>query len=101
MTKGKFGEPWKEDQFGHLVDSSGTEIALGNPNGSADIWHMDRVLECVNALEGFDPQKVRALLEELILCDCGMDKGTPYPQRAAHNHWANKARECREDDDEQ
>lgn len=74
---GAFGEPWKQDDYGHTLDADGAVTAALNP---VDIDDHDflctraaRAVACVNALAGvadpgavrFDAERYRAICAQL------------------------------------
>lgn len=77
MKKGQFGEPWYEERndetFSQVFDQSDICVAQTiQPN---------RIVSCVNALDGLNPEKLQALIEaveqmaacERITCDNDCD----------------------------
>lgn len=107
----KYGEPWGVDGlYVHdmnkdsiKIESAWKEDYVANNFSEEGESNAERIVECVNALEGYSPGKVRELLEEL--CDPTKDLESQKNLNSDYwmgikkerSIWTNKARKCREE----
>lgn len=91
---GRFGEHWKLQGRGGVIwpQGHGPEIRVdaAMPDGQSGRVYYERIVACVNALEGYDPAKVRFLLDKLN------DDLREFSSLKCYFKWADEARDCRE-----
>ena len=92
MSKGKFGEPWEAIYTDDIREGMETDTRIDCADGASigtlsDGGKARRAVACVNALDGFDPAKARALLHNLCAAESTV---------LTLGDWQREAHACRE-----